>query len=59
MLSCIEYDSVTCICCWAKCLGSSKKEVFESNGNSSCKIEEIEDEASSVPNINKAQCKNK
>ena len=31
----------------------------ESSGNSSCKIEEIEDEASSVPNINKAQCKSK
>ena len=31
----------------------------ESSGNSSCKIEEIEDEASSVPSINKAQCKSK
>ena len=31
----------------------------ESCGNSSCKIEEIKDEASSVPSINKAQCKSK
>ena len=31
----------------------------ESSGNSSCKIEEIEDEASSIPSINKAQCKSK
>ena len=29
----------------------------ESSDNSSCKIEEIEDEASSVPSIKKAQCK--
>ena len=33
--------------------------VFESSGNSSSKIEEIEDEASSVPSVNKAQCKTK
>ena len=29
----------------------------ESSDNSSCKIEEIEDEASSVPSIKKSQCK--
>jgi len=32
---------------------------FESNGSSSCKIEEIEDEASSVPSVKKAQSKAK
>ena len=32
---------------------------YESSGTSSCKIEEIEDEASSAPNINRAQCKSK
>ena len=31
--------------------------VDESSGNSSCKIEEIEDEASSVSSVNKVQCK--
>ena len=42
-----------------KCLVEIKIKTSESSGNNSCKIEEIKDEASSVPSINKAQCKSK
>ena len=38
-------------------LGCVRSRKGESSDNSSCKIEEIEDEASSVPSIKKAQCK--